>query len=201
MHPSPQAASGRLHVGLPAVQLHQVSVRFGSFTAVQGVDLSIGEGEFVAVVGPTGCGKSTLLNAVTGLLKPAGGTVSVFGEPLTGLNGDAGFMMNSQEIETALRLGLALVVLIWRDDKYGLIEWHQNIKFGRPSHIDFGNPDLVKFAESFGARGYRVEAARDLVPTLQQALTCGTVAIIDCPVDYSENMKLTEKLGKLSVRI
>ena len=117
------------------------------------------------------------------------------------VTGDAGFLMNAQEIETALRLGLALVVLIWRDDKYGLIEWHQNIKFGRPSHIDFGNPDLVKFAESFGARGYRVEAARDLVPTLQQALTCGTVAIIDCPVDYSENMKLTEKLGKLSVRI
>lgn len=85
---SPPAASGRLHAGLPAVQLNQVSVRFGSFTAVQGVDLSIGEGEFVAVVGPTGCGKSTLLNAVTGLLKPAGGSVTVFGEPLTGLNGD-----------------------------------------------------------------------------------------------------------------
>jgi len=107
------AASGRLHAGLPAVQLNQVSVRFGSFTAVQGVDLSIGEGEFVAVVGPTGCGKSTLLNAVTGLLQPAGGTVTVFGEPLTGLNGSAGFMMQQDSLlpwKTALdNVALGLV--------------------------------------------------------------------------------------------
>ena len=110
---SSQAASGRLHGGLPAVQLNQVSVRFGCFTAVQGVDLSIGEGEFVAVVGPTGCGKSTLLNAVTGLLKPAGGTVTVFGEPLTGLNGNAGFMMQQDSLlpwKTALdNVALGLV--------------------------------------------------------------------------------------------
>ena len=107
------AANGRLPPGLPAVQLNQVSVRFGSFTAVQGVDLSIGEGEFVAVVGPTGCGKSTLLNAVTGLLKPAGGTVNVFGEPLTGLNGSAGFMMQQDSLlpwKTALdNVALGLV--------------------------------------------------------------------------------------------
>lgn len=95
------------------MQLNQVSVRFGSFTAVQGVDLSIGEGEFVAVVGPTGCGKSTLLNAVTGLLKPAGGSVTVFGEPLTGLNGNAGFMMQQDSLlpwKTALdNVALGLV--------------------------------------------------------------------------------------------
>jgi acetolactate synthase-1/2/3 large subunit len=115
--------------------------------------------------------------------------------------GDAGFMMNSQEIETALRIHTPLVVLIWRDDKYGLIEWHQNKKFGRPSHIAFQNPDFVKFAESFGARGYRVESSADLAPTLRSALDCGTVAVIDCPVDYSENMKLTEKLGELQCRI
>ncbi len=115
--------------------------------------------------------------------------------------GDAGFMMNSQEIETALRLGLDIVVLIWTDSKYGLIEWHQNRKFGRSSHIAFTNPDFVKYAESFGARGYRVESAGELGPVLEKALGDGTVSVIDCPVDYSENMKLTEKLGNLHLRI
>ena len=117
------------------------------------------------------------------------------------VSGDAGFLMNCQELETAVRLGLELVVLIWNDSKYGLIEWHQNKKFGRTSHIDFTNPDFVRFAESFGAKGYRVESAGDLLPTLEQALSCGTVAIVDCPVDYRENMILTEKLGNLKVRI
>jgi acetolactate synthase-1/2/3 large subunit len=115
--------------------------------------------------------------------------------------GDAGFMMNCQELETALRLGLALVVLIWRDDKYGLIEWHQNRRFGRTSHIEFTNPDFVSFAESFGAKGYRVESAEDLAPILRRALADDTVVVVDCPVDYSENMKLTEKLGELRMRI
>jgi acetolactate synthase-1/2/3 large subunit len=117
------------------------------------------------------------------------------------VSGDAGFLMNSQEIETALRLRTAFVVLVWNDSKYGLIEWHQQLKFGRSSHIDFTNPDFVKYAESFGAKGYRVEAAADLVPTLRQALDDDCVAIVDCPVDYSENMKLTEKLGRLELRI
>jgi len=117
------------------------------------------------------------------------------------VTGDAGFMMNSQEIETALRIGTPIVVLIWNDGKYGLIEWHQNRRFGRPSHIEFTNPDFVKYAESFGARGYRVESAADLVPTLQRALDDDTVVIVDCPVDYSENMKLTAKLGELAQRI
>ena len=111
--------------------------------------------------------------------------------------GDAGFMMNNQEIETAMRLGLDLVILIFNDSKYGLIEWHQNRHFGRATNIDFLNPDFVKFAESFGAKGYRVERTEDFLPTLQTALGDGTVSIIDCPVDYRENMKLTEKLGNL----
>ena len=113
------------------------------------------------------------------------------------ITGDAGFLMNSQEIETALRLGLSLVILVWTDSRYGLIKWHQDKRFGRDSHIDFNNPDFVKYAESFGARGYRVESADALLPVLQEALSCGTVALVDCPVDYSENMKLTEKLGAL----
>jgi acetolactate synthase I/II/III large subunit len=113
------------------------------------------------------------------------------------VTGDAGFMMNSQEIETAMRLGTAFVVLIWDDSEYGLITWHQLRHFGRPSHIAFKNPDFVKYAESFGAKGYRVESTKDLQPTLKQALAQDTVSIIDCPVDYSENMKLTQRLKEM----
>ncbi len=113
------------------------------------------------------------------------------------VTGDAGFMMNSQEIETALRINTPIIILIWNDSKYGLIEWHQMRNFGRSSHIDFNNPDFVKYAESFGAKGYRIESTEQLLPTLQQAIADNTVVIIDCPVDYSENMKLTEKLGEL----
>jgi len=113
------------------------------------------------------------------------------------ITGDAGFMMNSQEIETALRVGAPCVILIWNDSEYGLITWHQLRRFGRPSHIGFKNPDFVKYAESFGAKGYRVERAVDLLPTLKQALADNIVAIIDCPVDYAENMKLTGKLEEL----
>ena len=123
------------------------------------------------------------------------------GRQVVAVCGDAGFMMNSQEIETAQRIGTPIVILIWTDGKYGLIEWHQNRKFGRSSHIEFTNPNFVKYAESFGARGYRVESADELVPALKKALADDRVAVIDCPVDYSENMKLTEKLGKLRCRI
>lgn len=113
------------------------------------------------------------------------------------ITGDAGFLMNSQEIETALRHGQSFVILIWTDSEYGLIKWHQLRNFNRASNISFNNPDFVKYAESFGAKGYRVESANDLLPTLKQALADNTVVIVDCPVDYSENMKLTEKLGEL----
>ncbi len=113
------------------------------------------------------------------------------------VTGDAGFLMNSQEIETAMRIGTPVIILVWNDSKYGLIEWHQLRHFGRSSHIDFTNPDVVRYAESFGAKGYRVESTADLVPVLRQAIADDTVVVIDCPVDYSENMKLTEKLGQL----
>ena len=112
------------------------------------------------------------------------------------VTGDAGFMMNSQEIETALRLNIPLVVLIWNDGAYGLIEWKQMTTYGRPSHVHFNNPDFVKYAESFGAKGYRVEHASQLMPILREALNNDGVNIIDCPVDYTENLKLTAKLGE-----
>ena len=111
--------------------------------------------------------------------------------------GDGGFMMNNQEIDTALRLGLDIVILIFNDSKYGLIEWHQLRHFSRSTNIEFTNPDFVKLAESFGAKGYRVESVEDFIPTMQAALNDGTVSIVDCPVDYGENMKLTEKLKSL----
>jgi acetolactate synthase I/II/III large subunit len=113
------------------------------------------------------------------------------------VTGDAGFMMNSQEIETALRFNIPIIILIWTDSEYGLIKWHQLRRFGRETNISFKNPDFVKYAESFGAKGYRIEQAADLIPTIKQAKQDNTVVVIDCPVDYSENMKLTEKLGKL----
>lgn len=113
------------------------------------------------------------------------------------ITGDAGFMMNSQEIETAMRYEIPFVIMIWNDSEYGLIKWHQQRRFGRHGFVGFNNPDFVKYAESFGAKGYRISRAEDLVPTLEKAFADNTVSIIDVPVDYSENMKLTEKLGKL----
>ena len=113
------------------------------------------------------------------------------------ITGDAGFMMNSQELETAIRAHTPIVVLIWRDDAYGLIKWHQLKTFGRESNIRFGNPDFVRYAESFGARGFRVENGGELEDVLREAVACDTVAVIDCPVDYSENMKFTEEMGQL----
>jgi acetolactate synthase-1/2/3 large subunit len=114
------------------------------------------------------------------------------------VTGDAGFMMNSQEIETAIRMKTPIVILIWNDSEYGLITWHQLRHFGRPAYIDFKNPDFVKYAESFGAKGYRIQKTEDLVPTLKQAFADKTVVVIDCPVDYRENMKLTERLKALA---
>ncbi len=113
------------------------------------------------------------------------------------VTGDAGFMMNSQEIETAMRMSVPIVILIWNDSSYGLIKQKQQNEFGRESNVDFTNPDFVKYAESFGANGYRINKASELLPVLRQSLADNTVSIIDCPVDYTENLKLTEKLGEL----
>jgi acetolactate synthase-1/2/3 large subunit len=111
--------------------------------------------------------------------------------------GDGAFLMNSQEIETALRLGLAFVVLIWVDDAYGLISWKMDLEIGRNVDTRFGNPDFVGYAESFGATGYRISAAGELLPALQAALAADTVSVIACPVDYSANLELIETLGDL----
>ena len=114
------------------------------------------------------------------------------------LCGDGGFLMNSQELETAKRIGAAVVVIIWRDDGYGLIDWKQRNQFGRPYAVEFGNPDFVAYAESFGIPGFRPASADDLYPTLMRALALDGPAVIDVPIDYSENVRLTERLGALS---
>jgi acetolactate synthase I/II/III large subunit len=111
--------------------------------------------------------------------------------------GDGAFLMNSQEIETAVREKIPLVVLIWDDGGYGLIEWKMDLELGEHHHVSFTNPDVVKYAESFGAKGYRIEKAEELLPTLKKALAGDGVTLISCPVDYSENLRLTDRLGEL----
>lgn len=111
--------------------------------------------------------------------------------------GDGAFLMNSQEIETAVREKIPLVVLIWEDGGYGLIEWKMDLELGEHHYVSFGNPDVVKYAESFGAKGYRISSAEDLLPTLRAALDGDGVSLIACPVDYSENLRLTDRLGEL----
>ncbi|MDX2098465.1 MAG: acetolactate synthase large subunit [Leptolyngbyaceae cyanobacterium bins.59] len=117
------------------------------------------------------------------------------------VSGDGGFMMNCQELETALRVGTPFVTLIFNDGGYGLIEWKQQNHFGRSAFIKFGNPDFVKLAESMGLKGYRVESAYDLVPILKEALMQEVPAVIDCPVDYRENLLFSQKSQVLGCRV
>ena len=104
--------------------------------------------------------------------------------------GDGGFMMNSQELETAVRLKLNLVVLILDDNGYGMIRWKQAVDHFTDWGLTFGNPDFVKYAEAYGAKGSRVEATEDLVPTLEAAFAGGGVHVVTVPIDYSENMRV-----------
>jgi acetolactate synthase-1/2/3 large subunit len=104
--------------------------------------------------------------------------------------GDGGFMMNSQELETAVRLGLNLVVLILQDDAYGMIRWKQAVDKFADFGMTFGNPDFVAYAQAYGARGSRVGATEDLVPTLRAAFDQGGVHLVVVPVDYSENTRV-----------
>jgi acetolactate synthase I/II/III large subunit len=114
------------------------------------------------------------------------------------LCGDGGFLMNSQELETAKRIGANITVVIWRDDGYGLIDWKQRNEFGRPFAVEFGNPDFVAYARSFGLAGFRVASSPDLYPTLMQALDHPGPAVVEVPIDYRENLRLTERLGALT---
>ena len=107
--------------------------------------------------------------------------------------GDGGFMMNSQELETAVRLKLQLVVLILRDDAYGMIKWKQAGMNFPEWGLDFGNPDFVRYAESYGAHGCRVESADGLLPLMEECHSTPGVHVIDCQVDYSDNDRILNR--------
>ncbi|MBF2001149.1 MAG: acetolactate synthase large subunit [Synechococcales cyanobacterium M58_A2018_015] len=120
---------------------------------------------------------------------------------IVAVTGDGGFMMNCQELETALRVGTPFVTIIFNDGGYGLIEWKQLNYFGESNFVHFSNPDFVKLAESMGLKGYRVESSLDFVPMLKDALMQDVPAVIDCPVDYRENLRFSQKAGDLSCAI
>ena len=111
--------------------------------------------------------------------------------------GDGAFLMNSQEIETALRERIPMVILIWVDNAYGLISWKMDIELGHEVATSFDNPDFVAYANSFGATGYQITSPDQLLPTLQAALADDTVSVIACPVDYKANLELIHSLGEL----
>lgn len=112
--------------------------------------------------------------------------------------GDGAFLMHAQELETAVRERIPLCVLVWEDGGYGLIEWKMQMELGRSSSVKFGNPDVVRFTESFGGRGIRIGAADELLPALREGLASDGVTVIACPVDYRENLRLTDRLGELT---
>ena len=119
-------------------------------------------------------------------------------KPVLAVMGDGSFMMNVQEIETAVRVGSRMVILVWEDNAYGLIKWKMDLHAGEHEYVDFTNPNVPKLAESFGARGHVVQKPEDLYNMLKEALAQESgVDVIACPVDYSENMKLIEKLGDI----
>ncbi|MCW8964426.1 MAG: acetolactate synthase large subunit [Gammaproteobacteria bacterium] len=104
--------------------------------------------------------------------------------------GDGGFMMNSQEMETAVRLGLDLVVLILRDDAYGMIKWKQSNMGFDDFGLDYGNPDFVQYANSYGATGHRLESAESLIPLIEECFNTAGVHLIEVPIDYSDNDRI-----------
>ncbi len=113
------------------------------------------------------------------------------------ISGDGGFLMNIQELETAVRLGTPTVNMVWSDGTLGLIEWKQKNQFGHAYATRFGNPDWVKLARSYGALGIKVKKGDSLQSVLRRAFRSKKPVVIDCPVDYTENVKLTRRLGKL----
>jgi acetolactate synthase-1/2/3 large subunit len=118
------------------------------------------------------------------------------------INGDAGFMMNVQELETAARLGLNIVCMVWLDGEYGLIKWKQQNQFGgRHSDLAFGNPDFDLLAKAFGIWGRTITGPGQIRPALDEAFAQKGPALIAVPVDYAENRKLTKRLGELAFTI
>jgi acetolactate synthase-1/2/3 large subunit len=117
------------------------------------------------------------------------------------ISGDAGYLMNVQEMETAKRLNSNIVTMIWEDHMYGLIAWKQQNEFGKHTDLSFGNPDWLKLAESFGWSGHKVENSKDLVNTLEKAFNEEGPSLVVIPIDYRENLILTERLGNIACPI
>jgi acetolactate synthase-1/2/3 large subunit len=115
------------------------------------------------------------------------------------VHGDGGFLMNSQELETAMRLKTAVVNVVWENGEYGSIRWKQDKKFGRHFGVDFGNPDFVKLAEAFGLPAWRCSSADELGPLLRRALELDLPSLIVVPIDYSVDVAIVEELGTETV--
>ena len=115
--------------------------------------------------------------------------------------GDAGFMMNVQEMETARRLDSNIVAMVWEDKAYGLIAWKQQTQFGQHTDLSFGNPDWLKLASAFGWKGHVVDKSINLLSTLEKAFNERGPSLVVVPIDYRENMKLTERLGDIACPI
>ena len=113
---------------------------------------------------------------------------------IVSMSGDGGFMFSSQDLETAVRLGLNIVHIIWNDGNYDMVKFQEEMKYGDSAAVKFGPIDYVKYAESFGAKGYRVEKAADLNKVLDQAFKEQGPTIVDVPVDYSFNQTLGKTL-------
>lgn len=120
---------------------------------------------------------------------------------ILGVVGDADFLMNLQEMETARRLNALITMLVWVDGEYGLIAWKQEQEFGRHTPLAFGNPDWVKLADSFGWSGRWVERSADLGAALEESFQTDGPSLIAIPIDYSENMKLTDRLGDVELTL
>jgi acetolactate synthase-1/2/3 large subunit len=115
--------------------------------------------------------------------------------------GDAGFLMNVQEMETAKRLGANIVIMVWEDGKHGLIAWKQEIQFGRHTDVSFGNPEWMALAKAFGWSGHRVERSRELSGVLETAFEEDGPSLVVLPIDYRENVLLIEHLGDIECPI
>lgn len=115
--------------------------------------------------------------------------------------GDAGFLMNVQEMETAKRLNSNIVVMVWVDNGYGLIAWKQDNEFGRHTELEFGNPDFLQLAAAFGWNGFVCDKSRELQATLQQAFAADGPSLVAIPIDYAENHLLTQRLGDIACPI
>ena len=122
--------------------------------------------------------------------------------PIIAVCDDGGFMMNSQELETAVRLNMHVTVAILRDDGYGMIRWKQANMGFTDFGLDYGNPDFVKHAEAYGANGHRVGSAEGFLPPLEHCIKTPGVYVIDCAADYSENDRiLNDELCERSLAV